>query len=74
MRYRTINVEICLSALDDDDILEEYEERFGNGGGGDPANTDEALPRIYHAMRLGKKDLAYELMWDYVRDRLGVAV
>ena len=28
----------------------------------------------YHAMRLGKRELAYDLMWDYVRDKLGVAV
>lgn len=78
MRYRTVtvdvDVEVDLSDFDDDVIREEYEERFGDGGGGDPSNTDEALPRIYHAMRQGKTELAHELMWDYVRDKLGVAV
>lgn len=73
MRSITVDAEAYLSDFDDEDIRAEYAERFGD----DPNashNTDEPLPRIYHAMRLGKRELAYELMWDYVRDKLGVAV
>ena len=73
MRSITVEADAFLSDFDDEDIRAEYNERFGDQCE-DAHNTDEPLPRIYHAMRLGKRELAYELMWDYVRDKLGVAV
>lgn len=38
---------------------------------------DEAsrkLEAIHQLMRMGKKDDAYELMYDYIRDVLGTAI
>jgi hypothetical protein len=68
-RYRTIEVEVDLADFDDDEIEQEFRDR-GLGG----PTSNEQLYAIYQAMRLGKTEHAHTLMWDYVRDRLGVAV
>lgn len=74
MAYVNVEVDVDLSMLDDEDIRDEYTERFGSPGGPDPSDTRDAIQAIYHAMRMGHKDKAYDLMWDYVRDVLGTAV
>ena len=62
MRYKTlevdttVTVDVDLDDLDDDDIEEEFRRR-----GLDVVNHDERLHAIYQAMRLGKKDHAYDL-------------
>ena len=67
-----IEVEVDLEDFSDQDIKDEYEERFGT-----PADLPEGdlerLHAIYQAMRLNKPN-AHDLMWDYIRDRLGVAL
>lgn len=65
----TVTVEVDLDDFTDNDIEEEFYHR-----GLDVANHDERLHAIYQAMRLGKKEHAYDLMWDFIRDKLGVAV
>lgn len=70
MTITYIEVEVDMSDFSDSDIENEYAERFGK-----PVGTeDESLERlrtIYHAMRQGKPE-ARDLMWDYIRDTLGV--
>jgi len=72
MTYRYIEVEVNMDDFSDDDIKTEYAERFGT-----PMSTEndnlERLRGIYHAMRQDKPE-ARDLMWDYIRDTLGVAV
>jgi hypothetical protein len=67
-----IEVEVDLSDFTDHDIKQEYEYRFGKPVD-IPKDDLERLQSIYHAMRLNKPN-AHDLMWDYIRDRLGVAV
>jgi hypothetical protein len=71
-KYIEVEVEVDMSDFTDEDIEEEYEERFGKPMGSE-ADDLERLQSIYHAMRLNKPN-AHDLMWDYIRDRLGVAV
>jgi hypothetical protein len=67
-----IEVEVDLSDFSDQDIKEEYAERFGTPMGNEDDDT-QRLQSIYHAMRQGKPD-AQDMMWDYIRDRLGTVV
>lgn len=67
-----IEVEVDLETFSDQDIKDEYEERFGTPADL-PEGDIERIETIYHAMRLNKPN-AHDLMWDYIRDRLGVAV
>lgn len=68
-----VYVEVDLDDFDDDEIREEYEAR---GLGDGPSLSDETatLKQIHQLMRLGKKEEAYNLMYDYVRNKLGTAV
>ena len=67
-----IEVEVDLSEFSDRDIKAEYTERFGKPMDSE-ADDLERLQSIYQAMRLNKPN-AHDLMWDYIRDRLGVVV
>jgi hypothetical protein len=67
-----IEIEVDLESFSDEDIEAEYEERFGAAA----KLKDEEfkrLQRIYHAMRLDKPE-AKDLMWEYIRDTLGVVL
>jgi hypothetical protein len=65
-----IHVDVDLEEYDDDEIREEYESRnLGNREHG-----DEMLTRIWIHDREGRKDEAYELMREYVLDKLNKVV
>jgi hypothetical protein len=65
-----IEVEVDLGDFSDKEIEAEYIERFGKPVG-HVHEEHERLRTIYHAMRQGKPE-ARDLMWDYIRDTLGV--
>lgn len=73
MPYITVEAHVDLDDFDDEDIRGEYEAR-GLGNSCPSTHDSEQLQAIHHAMRMGKAQTAYNLMYDYVRDRLGVAV
>ena len=69
----SITVDIDLDDFDDDDIREEYESR----GLGDTPSNDERTAQLRHIrfyMNIGKREEAYRLMYDYIRDELGTAI
>lgn len=68
-----VYVDIDLDEFDDDEIREEYKAR-GLGDGPSEGEEMETLKRIHHLMRFNKREQAYNLMYDYIRDKLGVAV
>lgn len=70
MTTRYISVEVSLDDFSDEDIQEEYEARFTTAA----ADGDAQLNLIYHALRQGKQELAIELVWEHLRDKLGVVV
>ncbi len=57
-------VEVDLSEFDDDEIREEFNDRFGHDG-------VVELREIFQLMRTGHRERAHDLMWDYLRDKLG---
>ena len=67
-----IEVEVDLCDFSDEDIEAEYAERFGKPVEREGDNT-ERLRAIYHAMRQNRPE-AHDMMWDYIRDTLGVTV
>ena len=71
MAYVTVDVDVDLGDMDDEDIIEEYESR---GLGDDGFETKEKLTKIWLADREGRKDEAYALMREYVLDKLGKVV
>jgi hypothetical protein len=67
-----IHVDVDLEEYDDDEIREEYESRgLGNTAGWD---DHEMLTKIWVHDREGRKDEAYELMREYVLDKLNKVV
>ena len=72
MGYATIttevDVEVDLSEFDTDDLIEELRERGSQGVSFDDTET---LTRIWQHDREGRKDEAYNLMREYVLDKLG---
>ena len=72
MTYRTITteveVDVDLSEFDTDDLIEELKERGSQGVNFDDTET---LTRIWQHDREGRKDEAYNLMREYVLDKLG---
>jgi hypothetical protein len=72
MTYRTITteveVDVDLSEFDTDDLIEELRERSSRGVSFDDTET---LTRIWQHDREGRKDEAYDLMREYVLDKLG---
>ena len=73
MAYVTVDVDVDLDDFDDDEIRKEYEAR-GLGDGPSEGEEMETLKRIHQLMRFNKREQAYNLMYDYIRDKLGVAV
>ena len=69
---KCIDVEVSLDNWDDEDLITELAER-GIGGYGSSC-TDDDLRTIHEMMKLGKKEQAYAMMYDYVRNKLGVAI
>lgn len=73
MAYVTVDVDVDLDEFDDDEIRKEYKAR-GLGDGPSEGEEMETLKRIHHLMRFNKREQAYNLMYDYIRDKLGVAI
>jgi len=73
MAYVTVDVDVDLDDFDDDEIRKEYEAR-GLGDGPSEGEEMETLTRLRHLMLTGKKDEAYNLMYEYVRNKLGTAI
>jgi len=70
MAYYTIEVE--LDQFTDEDIIEEYNSRdLGNDSGWD---DHEMLTRIWVHDREGRKEQAYQLMREYVLEKLNKVV
>ena len=65
-----IHVDVDLEEFDDDEIREEYESRNLRNR----EHGDEMLTRIWIHDREGRKDEAYELMREYVLDKLNKVV
>lgn len=71
-----VEVEVDMDEFDDEVIREEYESR----GLGD-AQSDEVLLeqqaqllKAYQLHHDGKKDLAYEILWEFCLDKLNKVV
>lgn len=73
MAYVTVDVDIDMDEFSDDEIAYEYRAR---GLGDAPSESEEtqSLTKIRQLMLLGKKDEAYESMYEYVRNKLGTAI
>jgi hypothetical protein len=68
-----ITIDVDLIDFDDADIIEEYESR----GLGDAPSDDERkeiLRSIHQLMLHGRNDEAQRMMYDYIRDELGLAI
>jgi hypothetical protein len=65
-------MEVDMDNWDDDELIAELEAR-GVSGYGD-SRTDDDLRTIHEMMKLGHQKQAYEAMYDYVRNKLGVAI
>jgi hypothetical protein len=65
----SVDVDIDLSDIDTEDLIEELNGRRDIGMG-----TDEVLTKIWIHDREGRKEEAYALMREYVLDRLGKVV
>lgn len=70
--YTEVEVEVDLTEWDDDELIAELSERGISGYGA--SCTDDDLRTIHEMMKLGKKEQAYEAMYNYVRNKLGVAI
>lgn len=68
-----VTVDIDLDDFDDDEIRDEYKAR-GLGDGLSLDDEMETLTRLRHMMLTGRKDEAYNLMYEYVRNKLGTAI
>lgn len=68
----SVDVDIDLSDIDTEDLLEELNGRRDIGM--DWYGTDEVLTKIWIHDREGRKEEAYALMRKYVLDRLGKVV
>lgn len=66
-----IEVDVDLDSFSDEDLIEEYEAR---GLGEDDLETKEKLTKIWLHDREGRKEQAYELMREYVLEKLGKVV
>lgn len=71
MRTKYVEVEFDVTEWDDDELLEEVEARGLTITGN---STDETLRTIHQLIKFGKKDEAYEAMYSYIKDKLGVAI
>jgi len=67
-----IEVEVDLENWGDDELIAELSERCVSGYG--DSCIDDDLRTIHEMMKLGKKEQAYEAMYEYVRNKLGVAI
>jgi hypothetical protein len=72
MVWVTTEVDVDLDCFDDDDIRDEYNNR--NLGGESGWDDHEALTKIWIHDREGRKEQAYELMREYVYDKLNKIV
>ena len=70
MVWITTDVDVDLDCFDDDEIRDEYNERFGGGSDDDR----ETLIKIWIHDREGRKDEAYTLMREYVLEKLNKVV
>jgi hypothetical protein len=71
MVWITTDVDVDLDCFEDDDIREEYNNRFG----GEITFDDlEMLTKIWLHDREGRKDEAYALMREYVLEKLNKVV
>lgn len=66
-KYIDVEIKVDLDNWSEDELREELEERGESGG-------DEQLREIHQMIKLGKKDAAYAAMYDYIRNKLGVAI
>jgi len=71
MVWVSTEVDVDLEQFEDDDIREEYNNRFA----GEVASDDmEMLAKIWLHDRMGRKDEAYALMREYVLEKLNKVV
>lgn len=70
MVWITTEVDVDLDCFDDEDIRDEYNNRFGN----DDLESKEILHRIWVHDREGRKDEAYTLMREYVLEKLNKVI
>ena len=68
-----VYVDVDLDEFSDDEIRDEYKAR-GLGDGLSLDDETATLTRLRHLMLTGKKDKAHELMYEYVRNKLGTAI
>ena len=74
MVWVTTEVDVDMECFDDDDIIEEYNNR--NLGGVDRVGDDEIaeLHRAHQLHHAGKKDEAYEILWQHCLIKLNKVV
>ncbi len=67
-----VNVEVDLSEIDDNELLQEFEDRDMEL----PLSVADAetLTKAWLAGRSGDKEKAYAIMWEYTLDKLGKVV
>lgn len=70
----TVDVEIDLEEIDDDDLIEEIESRGYEIHNPDQECAEDELIKIYKLITLNKKDEAIQEMHEYLREKLGRAL
>ena len=73
MTWITVEVDVDLSEFDDSAIESEYNDR-GLGDGLTVSEDKDELMAIRHLMLTHKSKEAYNLMYEYIRNRLGTAI
>lgn len=64
--YKEVEIEVDMNDFDDDEIRDEYEDRFGV-----PADDEENWAQIYELRRNGKMDEFLRLIDKVIMDRTG---
>jgi hypothetical protein len=73
MVWVTAEVDVDLSAFDDEDIRDEYASR-NLGGGTESWQEDAELTKAYLHHHNGDKDKAYEILWQMCLIKLNKVV
>lgn len=64
--YKEVEVDVDMSDFDDDEIRDEYEDRFGV-----PAEDEENWTQVYELRRSGKMDEFMRAIDKIIMDRTG---
>ena len=70
MPYITVEVDVDMDSFSDEDIREEYEARGLGNESTSVSEREEQLRRAHMLHHAGKKEQAYEILWQLCLDDL----